>query len=169
MCAVYKGLAHTEAPAPTPTSSTAPPAVLPSTPPALPKESTSSLLVVPKPEPSTPAPSPSPVPQLTESTAPAPSPSPSHSPSPEQSGSSGPGFSSAVAYTPYNADQTCKSSSQVAADFQKISGYEVVRLYGTDCNQISNVIAATHGSVSLFLGIFDINAIESEVQIISSV
>ena len=46
---------------------------------------------------------------------------------------------------------------------------EVVRLYGTDCNQISNVIAATHSSVKLLLGIFDINSIQSEVQIISSV
>lgn len=54
-------------------------------------------------------------------------------------------------------------------DFGKISGYEVVRLYGTDCNQISNVIAATHSSVKLFLGIFDINSIQSEVQTISSV
>lgn len=94
---------------------------------------------------------------------------PSANPSPGVSGSSGPGFSSAVAYTPYNADQSCKSTSQVAADFQKISGYEVVRLYGTDCNQISNVIAATHSSVKLLLGIFDINSIQSEVQTISSV
>lgn len=101
--------------------------------------------------------------------APASSLEPSANPSPGVSGSSGPGFSSAVAYTPYNADQSCKSTSQVAADFQKISGYEVVRLYGTDCNQISNVIAATHSSVKLLLGIFDINSIQSEVQTISSV
>ena len=100
---------------------------------------------------------------------PAPSPHPSLNPSPEVSGSGGPGFGSAVAYTPYNADQSCKSTSQVAADFQKISGYEVVRLYGTDCNQVSNVIAATHGSVKLLLGIFDINSIQSEVHTIASV
>lgn len=54
-------------------------------------------------------------------------------------------------------------------DFGKISGYEVVRLYGTDCNQVSNVIAATHSSVKLIIGIFDINSIQSEVQTISSV
>ena len=101
--------------------------------------------------------------------APAPSPHLSPNPSPEVSGSGGPGFGSAVAYTPYNADQSCKSTSQVAADFQKISGYEVVRLYGTDCNQVGNVIAATHGSVKLLLGIFDINSIQSEVQTIASV
>ena len=99
----------------------------------------------------------------------APSPHPSPNPSPEVSGSGAPGFGSAVAYTPYNADQSCKSSSQVAADFQKISGYEVVRLYGTDCDQVSNVIAATHGSVKLLLGIFDIDSIQSEVQTIASV
>lgn len=179
---VYKGLVpQTRAPSSTPpapasessSSPPAPPAQSPSTPPAPPPESPSSPLVASEPEPSTPAPVPSPVPspvpQPTEAKAPAPSPNPSPNPSPEKSVSSGPGFSSAVAYTPYNADQSCKSISQVAADFQKIGGYEVVRLYGTDCNQISNVIAATHSSVKLLLGIFDINSIQSEVQIISSV
>lgn len=177
---------HTQAPTPasapssppapsaqSPSTLPAPPSVSPSSRPAPPTESLSSPLVAPKPEPSTPAPAPSPVPQPTEAMAPAaspkPSPSPSPSPSPEPSGSSGPGFGSAVTYTPYNADQSCKSTSQVAADFEKISGYEVVRLYGTDCNQISNVIAATHSNVKLLLGIFNINAIQSEVQIISSV
>ncbi len=152
-----------------PSSPPSPPAQSPSTPPIPPPESPSSPLVAPKPESSTPAPAPSPVPQPTEAEAPASSPNPSPNPSPNGSGSSGPGFGSAVAYTPYNADQSCKSASQVGTDFQKITNYEVVRLYGTDCNQISNVIAATHGSVKLLLGIFDINSIQSEVQTISSV
>ncbi|CAF9907540.1 hypothetical protein IMSHALPRED_005561 [Imshaugia aleurites] len=164
---VYKGLVpHTQAvPAPPSSSPPAPPAKLPSTPTGLPQESPSPV-VTPKPESSTPAPAPSPV--ATEAVAPSSSPSPSPNPSPEESGSSGPGFGSAVAYSPYNADQSCKSTSQVTADFQKITNYEVVRLYGTDCNQISNVVAATHSSVKLILGIFDINSIQSEVQTMSS-
>ena len=159
---------HTQtAPSPTTPSSPAPPVEPSSTHPVPPQESPSSPQVTQ--ESSTPAPPPSSVPQPTQAMAPASSLEPSANPSPAVSGSSGPGFSSAVAYTPYNADQSCKSTSQVAADFQKISGYEVVRLYGTDCNQISNVIAATHSSVKLLLGIFDINSIQSEVQTISSV
>lgn len=154
-------------PSPATSSSPAPSVESPSTPRVSPPESPSSPLVAP--EPSTPAPVSPPVLQPTQAKVSVSSPEPSPSPSPKVSGSSGPGFSSAVAYTPYNADQSCKSTSQVAADFQKISGYEVVRLYGTDCNQVSNVIAATHGSVKLFLGIFDINSIQSEVQTISSV
>ena len=48
-----------------------------------------------------------------------------------------------------------------------MSGYEVIRLYGTDCNQIANVRAATQDAgVSLFLGIFDINQVQSECQTI---
>ncbi|CAD6594249.1 MAG: hypothetical protein ASARMPREDX12_008500 [Alectoria sarmentosa] len=123
---VYKGLVpHTQAPSTStppapasesPPSSPPPPAESPSAPPA------------PSPEPPSspfPAPVPAPVPQATEATTPTPSPDLSPNPSPEESGSRGPGFSSAVAYTPYNADQSCKSTSQVAADFQKISDYEV--------------------------------------------
>ena len=188
---VYKGLVlHTQAsattspnpptppvpsastpPAPPPVQSAstppAPPVQSLSTPPASPPKSSSMPLVAPKPESSTPGPVPSPVSQPSKAVAAPPSPEPS--PSPEGTGLNGPDFGSAVAYTPYNADQSCKTTSQVAADFQKIHGFEVVRLYGTDCNQISNVIAATQGSVKLLLGIFDINSIQSEVQSISSV
>ena len=79
----------------------------------------------------------------------------------------GPGFGSAISYSPYNSDNTCKSATQVASDFAKMSGYEVIRLYGTDCNQIANVRAATQDAgVSLFLGIFDINQVQSECQTI---
>ena len=173
---IYNGLVpHTQAPPPPTTSSTpAPPAVVspatsPSTTPVPLPEPSSSPVIAPKLESSTLAPAPSPVPQPTQAIAPASSPDPSPHPTSQDSGSSGPGFSSAVAYTPYNADQSCKSTSQVAADFQNINGYEVVRLYGTDCNQIGNVIAATHSKVKLFLGIFDINSIQSEVETISSV
>ena len=95
----------------------------------------------------------------------------SPSPSPSHGGgdtSAGPGFGSAISYTPYNSDNSCKSAQQVAKDLQQISNYDVLRLYGTDCDQVANVIAATKGSVKLFLGIFDIDSIQSEVQTISS-
>ncbi|KAI4213482.1 MAG: hypothetical protein LQ351_003983 [Letrouitia transgressa] len=96
-----------------------------------------------------------------------PPPKPSSPPAP---GPDGPGFSFGVSYSPYNADNSCKSGDQVAKDFSKIDGYQVVRLYGTDCNQVSNVLAATKSSsVQLFLGIFHIDQIEEECSTISKV
>lgn len=72
---------------------------------------------------------------------------------------------SGISYSPYNADNSCKSTEQVAKDFQAIRGYSVVRLYGTDCNQIANVLAATRGTgISLFLGLYDITKIQDECQ-----
>ncbi|KAL6721147.1 Cell surface mannoprotein mp65 [Lecanora helva] len=98
--------------------------------------------------------------------SPAPLPSPSNQ---GESVSDGPGFKSGISYSPYNADNSCKSTQQVSKDLQQqASNHEVIRLYGTDCNQVSNVIAATKGAVKLFLGIFDINSIPNEVQTISS-
>ena len=82
--------------------------------------------------------------------------------------SSGPGFESAISYTPYNSDNSCKTTQQVATDLGHVTDYEVLRLYGTDCNQIANVLAATKGKVQLFLGIFDINSISDEVKTMSS-
>lgn len=50
-----------------------------------------------------------------------------------------------------------------------ISSFSVIRLYGVDCNQVANVIAAVKGkNVRLFLGIFDINAVSSAVSTIQS-
>ena len=100
---------------------------------------------------------------------------PKHSSSPPPppstgSGSTGPGFSSGVAYSPYNEDNSCKSSSQVSQDLSMVNGYSVIRLYGTDCNQIGNVVSALKSKpgIQLFLGIFDINSIPSEVSTMQS-
>ncbi|PYI30673.1 glycoside hydrolase, partial [Aspergillus indologenus CBS 114.80] len=49
-----------------------------------------------------------------------------------------------IAYTPYTADGTCKPSAQITHDLTQLaaSGYAVVRLYGTDCDQTRLVLAA---------------------------
>ncbi|KAL8684931.1 MAG: hypothetical protein Q9218_008065, partial [Villophora microphyllina] len=101
---------------------------------------------------------------------PQPNPAPNQDP-PSTGGSvpSGPGFTSGVSYSPYNADNSCKSTQQVATDLGKINGYQVIRLYGTDCNQVANVLAATKGSnVKLFLGIFDIAQVQKESETIAN-
>lgn len=68
-----------------------------------------------------------------------------------------PRFSRGISYSPYNADGTCKSVSQVANDMELVAGFSVIRLYGTDCDQISSVLKAIAGrGISLFLGIFDL-------------
>ncbi|KAL8973360.1 MAG: hypothetical protein Q9183_000053, partial [Haloplaca sp. 2 TL-2023] len=57
---------------------------------------------------------------------------------------------------------------QVASDLSRITGYQIIRLYGTDCDQVSNVLAATkESSVKLFLGIFDLAQVQKESDIIS--
>jgi len=72
-----------------------------------------------------------------------------------------------ITYSPYNADGTCKTQAQVNADFTKISGYGMVRIYGVDCNQCVTVGKATKAAgMKLFAGIYDINQIASSVATI---
>lgn len=79
--------------------------------------------------------------------------------------SSEPHFSHGISYSPYNADGTCKSASQVARDLEIVAGYSVIRLYGTDCDQISSVLKAITGrEISLFLGIFDLTQLSGECK-----
>lgn len=79
--------------------------------------------------------------------------------------SSEPRFSHGISYSPYNADGTCKSASQVAKDMELVAGFSVIRLYGTDCDQIASVLKAITGrGISLFLGIFDLTQLSGECK-----
>ncbi|GKT39908.1 cell surface mannoprotein MP65 [Colletotrichum spaethianum] len=75
-----------------------------------------------------------------------------------------------IAYAPYTASGQCKTAGQIDADFAELKGkYSVVRTYGTDCNQIANALpAAKKAGVKLFLGIFDVSSIPTQVATIVS-
>ncbi|KAK3321669.1 cell wall glucanase [Apodospora peruviana] len=70
-----------------------------------------------------------------------------------------------VTYSPYNSDGTCKTAAQVFADIQQLEGgYSMIRIYGTDCDQIANVMTAADAiGASVFLGIFDIDDLEAQI------
>lgn len=73
-----------------------------------------------------------------------------------------------ITYSPYTDSGSCKSSSQIKSDLASLSGYPVIRLYGVDCDQVASVLQAKGSSQKLFLGIFDVSAIEGGVQTIAS-
>jgi len=62
-----------------------------------------------------------------------------------------------ITYTPYTSDGACKSASDVMTDIEKISkgGFDVVRVYSSDCSALPNIGAACklHG-VKMILGVF---------------
>lgn len=78
-----------------------------------------------------------------------------------------------IVYTPYNADGTCKIAPVVAADIARIFGYGfgMVRIYGVDCNQVPNVLAAAKPlGIKVFLGVYDMGQCEAQLtQLIQSV
>lgn len=73
-----------------------------------------------------------------------------------------------IAYTPYTNDGQCKSLETIVADLKPLSGYEVIRLYGTDCNQVANVLQAKTSNQTLFLEVYDMSSIAAEVETIKS-
>ncbi|KAK4203591.1 cell wall glucanase [Triangularia verruculosa] len=83
----------------------------------------------------------------------------------------GEGLITGVTYAPYNGDGTCRTASQVYADFQRMhnhpSGgkFDLVRIYGVDCDQVASVLPAAHSiSVKLFLGIFELDNLGGQVR-----
>lgn len=94
---------------------------------------------------------------------------PSHTDSPSSGDESAVGSSGAkgVTYSPYSPNG-CKSPAQVASDLAQLSGFDIIRLYGVDCNQVENVLAAKKSNQKIFAGIFDVHQITSGVQAIDS-
>ncbi|CAI5758971.1 unnamed protein product [Candida verbasci] len=60
-----------------------------------------------------------------------------------------------ITYSPYTKSDGCKTASEVASDIAKLSSYEVIRLYGTDCSGIENVLSSMHSGQKLFLGVWN--------------
>ncbi|KAM0324526.1 hypothetical protein ACHAQA_007911 [Verticillium albo-atrum] len=80
------------------------------------------------------------------------------------SSSSG-GSLSGIAYAPYTSSGDCKTADQVHDDFSMFKGqYSLVRIYGTDCEQVTKVVpAAKDAGLKVFLGIFELAGIEKQV------
>ena len=71
-----------------------------------------------------------------------------------------------ISYAPYRANHDCKSAEDIMDDFQRFKGdYSLVRIYGTDCNQVPNVYpAAKDAGVKIMLGIWDIHSVQNEAS-----
>ncbi|OWB62059.1 hydrolase activity, hydrolyzing O-glycosyl compounds protein [[Candida] boidinii] len=75
-----------------------------------------------------------------------------------------------VTYSPYAASGACKSLDEVKSDFASLTGYGIIRLYGSDCNQVANVLQAKSSSQKLFLGVYYVNDISGEIgNIVSAI
>ena len=56
----------------------------------------------------------------------------------------------------------------MAEDLKNVEDFQIIRLYGTDCDQVAKVAKALDGKTSIFAGIYDIKNIEEEVDLINS-
>ncbi|CAN6654397.1 probable family 17 glucosidase Scw4p [Trichomonascus vanleenenianus] len=84
------------------------------------------------------------------------------------SSSSSQASANGISYSPYLNNGGCKSQSEVASDLAQLTDYNVVRIYGTDCNQVANVLSALGDNQKAFVGIFDMGSIPQELATIQS-
>lgn len=68
-----------------------------------------------------------------------------------------------ITYSPYTKDGLCKTASEVAADIEMLSAFSLIRLYAVDCSGIENVVAAMLSLQKLYLGIWDITAVSTDL------
>ncbi len=97
-------------------------------------------------------------------TVPAPTHSASGNPVPSASENSTDLFG--ISYAPYRADHGCKIQEDVDDDMEQMAGkYSVVRVYGTDCDQVPMMYkAAKKTGMKLFLGIWEPSAVKDEAN-----
>ncbi|RGP71847.1 hypothetical protein FLONG3_6961 [Fusarium longipes] len=84
------------------------------------------------------------------------------------SGSSGGSKFPGVSYAPYRGDHQCKSGDEIKQDISELAGsYSLLRIYGTECDQVSKIYpCAKANGMKLFLGIWDINNVQNEANLI---
>ena len=69
-----------------------------------------------------------------------------------------------LAYAPYDTNG-CMTIQAMKEDFESVEDFGSLRIYGTDCYQVSSVIdIAQKKDMKLFLGIFDIDNVRKEAQ-----
>lgn len=73
-----------------------------------------------------------------------------------------------ISYSPYSDDGGCKSESTIKSEISEVSDYQIIRLYGTDCDQVANVLKHKGNSQKLFLGISSPNKISDEIKTMKS-
>ncbi|CAK9439699.1 uncharacterized protein LODBEIA_P37990 [Lodderomyces beijingensis] len=96
-----------------------------------------------------------------------PAPASSSASQPTSAPSVGSGGSKGITYTPYSDEGGCKSSSQIASELSQLTGYDLIRLYGTDCDQVAQVLKYKASHQKVFAGIFDVSQISSNCQTIA--
>lgn len=78
------------------------------------------------------------------------------------------GGAKGITYSPYSDDGGCKSSSEIASDIAKLSAFEIIRIYGVDCNQAEAVLSSIGSNQKVFAGIFDVANIQSGIETLAS-
>jgi len=72
-----------------------------------------------------------------------------------------------ITYSPYTTGD-CKSRGQVASEISKLSNYRVIRIYGSDCNQVDNVLSALAPHQKVFLGVDNPHTVETDIKALIS-
>lgn len=78
------------------------------------------------------------------------------------------GGAKGITYSPYSDDGGCKSYNEIAADLAKLTNYDLIRIYGVDCDQANAVLANIASHQKVFAGIFDVADIEGGVKTLAS-
>ncbi|RKP31100.1 glycoside hydrolase [Metschnikowia bicuspidata] len=68
-----------------------------------------------------------------------------------------------ITYSPYTKSGSCKSAGQVKHDILLLLAFKIIRMYSVDCSGIAYVVAAMGSHQKLFLGIWEINAVNTDL------
>lgn len=72
-----------------------------------------------------------------------------------------------ITYSPYTKLGLCKTASEVALDMELLSAYSLIRLYLVDCLGIENVLSAIGSSQKVYLGVWLIDNLSTDLLSLS--
>lgn len=81
---------------------------------------------------------------------------------------SGISFTKGIVYSPYQSGGGCKDAGTVQSDIARLSQYDLIRIYDTDCSGLNNVLAALGSNQRVIAGIYDITKLSESLSTITS-
>lgn len=71
-----------------------------------------------------------------------------------------------ITYSPYHDNFQCKSHEEIQNDFRLLASFDIIRLYAPDCDCVNGVMKAMLSHQQIFAGLFYMDTIESDVQLL---
>lgn len=73
-----------------------------------------------------------------------------------------------ITYSPYSDSGSCKSESDIQSDIQKLTDFDIIRVYAPDCSCVSAIMGAMGSNQKIFAGLYYMDSLSSDISTLAT-